>query len=145
MRKKIIVCVFSLLIIITVIFSITGAITSYNYEMQNYPEDKWVGFGAAISIVAGGFLVFYELDLFYTVYYFFIKPKTLTKTILNVLSNLSLLLICFTNDISHFFYKYISEIFGEEFIIAISLFLVYLILRITYAIISFKVKDTNVL
>ena len=89
-----------------------------------------VGLGAAMVLVVGGFVVFYELDLFYTVYYFLLKPKTIAKSILNVVSNVTLLSIVFTGAISHFLYKYVSEIFGEEIILLFALIFTYVILRI---------------
>lgn len=137
MKKKIIIGVFSLLILITAITFIVGAIESYNYDMNAANGvDIMQGFGAVISIIVGGFVVFYELDLFYTTYYFFIKPKTITKSILNIFSNLTLLLIFFSDYLANVFYKYISEIFAEEVIVVISLFIIYIILRIVYAIVS---------
>ncbi len=134
MKKKIIISVFSLLILITAIVFIVGAIQSYNYDMDPANGvDILEGFGAVLTLVVGGFVVFYELDLFYTVYYFFIKPKTVTKTILNVLSNLTLLTIIFIDSIAHFLFKYVSEIFGEEIILLFALFFIYVILRIVCA------------
>ena len=92
----------------------------------------------AIIAVVGGFVVFYELDLFYTTYYFFIKPKTIAKSILNVLSNLTLLIMFFTDSIAHFLFEYVSQIFGEEVILLFALFFIYIILRIVCAVIPVK-------
>ena len=76
MKKKIIIGIFSLLILITAIFFVAGAIVSYNYDMDPANGvDILEGFGAALTLIVGGLVVFYELDLFYTVYYFLIKPK----------------------------------------------------------------------
>ena len=136
MKKKIIIGIFSLLILITVIFFIVSAISSYNHDVQNNPDDKLVGFMSAIILILGVFVVFYELDLFYTVYYFFIKPKTVTKSILNVLANLTLLSVIFTDSIAHFLYKHVSEIFGEETIVLNALFFMYIVLRIVCIIIQ---------
>ena len=138
MKKKIIIGIFLLLILITAIIFIVGAISSYNYDIKNHPDDKWVGFGAVATLMVGGFVAFYELDLFYTVYYFFIKPKTITKSFLNVFSNLTLLTIVFTDSIAHFLYKYVSEIFGEEIIVLFALLCMYIILRIVCAIMPYK-------
>ncbi len=138
MKKKIIIVVFSLLILVTAIIFIVGAISSYNYDITNNSEDKWIGFGAILTLMVGGFVVFYEFDLFYTVYYFLIKPKTTIKSTLNILSNISLLLVIFTDYISHFLFKYVSDIFGEEIIVLFALFLIYVILRIVCVIISFS-------
>ena len=136
MKKKIIIGVFSTLILITAIIFIVGAIDTYNYEVAN--DDIMVGFGAVLTLMVGGFVVFYELDLFYTTYYFFVKPKTIAKSILNVISNFTLLLIFFTDFIAHFFYKYVSELFGEEVIVLFALFFIYVILRIVCATVSVR-------
>ena len=93
------------------------------------------GIGAAIIILIGGFTVFYELDLFYTVYYFFIKPKTIAKTILNILSNFSLLLIFFSDYLIDFFYKHFN-LFKEDYLLPIFLFLIYVFFRMIYLIVS---------
>ena len=138
MKKKIIICVFSLLILITAMIFIVGTILSYNYDIKNYPDDKWLGFGAVITLIVGGFVVFYEFDLFYTTYYFFVKPKTIAKSILNIVSNLTLLSIIFTNTIAHFLYKYVSEVFSEEVIVLFALLFIYVFLRIVCATISVK-------
>ena len=133
MKKKMVVGSFLALILITVIFFIIGAINTYNYEVAN--DDIMVGLGAAMVLVVGGFVVFYELDLFYTVYYFLVKPKTLAKSILNVVSNVTLLSIVFTDAISHFLYKHVSEIFGEEIILSFALIFTYVILRVASIVI----------
>ena len=138
MKKKLIIIVFSMLILITAIIFILGAISSYNYDITNYPDDKWSGFGAALTLVIGGFIVFYEFDLFYTVYYFLLKPKTIPKSILNILANLILVLICFTDSIAHFLFEHISEIFGEEIVLLLALFCIYIILRIASIAIPVK-------
>ena len=138
MKKKIIICVFSILILITAIVFIIGAIQSYNYDITNNPDDKWVGFGSVLTLMVGGFVVFYEFDLFYTAYYFLIKPKTKAKSILNILANFTLVIMYFTDSISHFLFKYVSEIFGEEVILFFTLFFAYVILRIACAVISVK-------
>lgn len=131
MKKKIIIGVFSLLILITAIVFIVGAIQSYNYDMDPANGvDILEGFGAVLTLMVGGFVVFYELDLFYTAFYFFLKPKIIAKSILNIVSNLTLLSIVFTDSIAHFLFKYVSEIFGEEVIVLFSLFFIYVILRI---------------
>ena len=130
-KKKIITCVFSILILITAIVFIIGAIQSYNYDMDPANGvDIFEGFGAVLIAIVGGLVIFYELDLFYTTYYFFIKPKTIAKSILNVLSNLTLLITFFADSIAHFLFKYVSQIFGEEVILSYALFFIYVILRI---------------
>ena len=138
MKKKIIICVFSILILITAIVFIIGAIQSYNYDITNNPDDKWVGFGSVLTLMVGGFVVFYEFDLFYTAYYFLIKPKTKAKSILNILANFTLVIMYFTDSISHFLFEHVSEIFGEEVILFFTLFFAYVILRIACAVITVK-------
>ena len=138
MKKKIMICVFSILILITAIVFIIGAIQSYNYDITNNPDDKWVGFGSVLTLMVGGFVVFYEFDLFYTAYYFLIKPKTKAKSILNILANFTLVIMYFTDSISHFLFEYVLEIFGEEVILFFTLFFTYVILRIACAVIPGK-------
>ena len=133
MKKKIIIGVFSLLILITAIAFIVGAINTYNYEVAN--DDIMVGFGAVMVLGVGGFVVFYELDLFYTVYYFFVKPKIIAKSILNIISNLTLLIIFFSDGIAHILYRSLN-IFKEDWILPIILFFIYVILRIASAMVS---------
>ena len=118
-----------LLIVITSLLFIKGAIDSYNYDMDPANGvDILEGFGAVLTMMVGGFVVFYELDLFYTVYYFFIKPKTVAKSILNIISNLSLLLI--------FFSEYYKDIFKADVIAPLIVFFTYIVLRIVYVIVS---------
>lgn len=129
MKKKIIICVFLLLILATVIGIVVSAIRSYQYDMDPANGvDILEGFGAVLIMMIGGFVVFYELDLFYTVYYFFVKPKTVVKSILNILSNLSLLSI--------FFSEYYSDIFEEDGIAPLIVFFAYIVLRTVYFIVS---------
>ena len=122
MKKKIIIRAFLTLIFITSIFFVVSAIASYNYDMDPaIGVDIFEGVGVVLSfvlvIMIGVFVVFYELDLFYTVYYFLIKPKTIAKSILNVLANASLLLV---------------------FLSPLILFAIYIVLRISYFIISIR-------
>ena len=138
MKRKIIIGAFLLLIVITAIVFIIGAIQSYNYDITNNPDDKWVGFGSVLTLMVGGFIVFYEFDLFYTIYHLLIKPKTIAKSILNILANLTLVIMYFTDSISHFLFKYVSEIFGEEIILLFTLFFTYVILRIACAVIPVR-------
>ncbi len=123
-----------LLIIISVIACLEGAIDSYNYDMDPANGiDILEGLGAAIIIMIGTFVVFYELDLFYTVYYFFIKPKTTVRSILNIVCNLTLLLIFFSDGIASFLYRSLN-IFEEDWMVPIVLFFIYVVLRITYIV-----------
>ena len=128
MKKKIVICVFLTVILITTIFFITAAIDSYNYDMDPANGvDILEGFGAVLTIIIGAFVVFYELDLFYTVYYFLTKPKTIVKSILNILANMSLLLI--------FFADYYKNIFSEDVIAIFIVLTIYVVLRISSVII----------
>ena len=138
MKKKIIIGIFSLLILLTAIIFIVGAIQSYNYDMDPANGvDILEGFGAVLTLGVGGFVVFYELDLFYTVFYFLVKPKTIAKSILNIISNLTLLLIFFSDYLAHILYINFN-IFKEDWLFPIALFFVYVILRIVCASISVK-------
>ena len=134
MKKKIIICIFLTIILITAIFFIAAAIDSYNYDMNPANGvDILEGFGAVLAIMIGAFVVFYELDLFYTVYYFLIKPKTIAKSILNILANASLLLI--------FFADYYKNIFSEDVIAPLLIFAIYVALRISSLIIPNRKSD----
>ena len=139
MKKKIIIiCVFSAIILITAITFIVGAIQSYNYDMDPANGvDILEGFGAAIALIVGGFVVIYEFDLFYTVYYFLIKQKTIAKSIINVLSNLTLLLIFFGDYLAHLLYIHLN-IFKEDWLLPLTLFSIYAILRIVCAMLPDK-------
>lgn len=128
-KKLIIICIFLTLIAFTAIYTVVSAVRSYQYDMDPANGiDILEGFGAVLTMMVGGFVVFYELDLFYTVYYFFVKPKTAVKSILNILSNLSLVLI--------FFGDYYADIFEEDFIAPLIAFFTYVILRVVYVIVS---------
>ncbi len=119
-----------MLIFATAIFTIVSAVKSYQYDMDPANGiDIMEGMGAAMLIGLGGFVVFYELDLFYTVYHFFAEPKTIAKSILNILSNLSLLLQFFVLRIAR------ALSISEETYLAIALFLIYIVLRIVYFIV----------
>ena len=124
MKKKIIICFFVLLVLVTGTAFVIATIDSYNYDMDPANGvDIMEGMGAAFLIIIGGFVVFYELDLFYTTYYFLIKPKTITRSILNILANLSLLLVFFNES-----YK---DVFAEDVIAPLIVFVMYVVLRIT--------------
>ena len=134
MKKKIIICIFLTIILITAIFFMAAAIDSYNYDMTPANGvDILEGFGAVLAIMIGAFVVFYELDLFYTVYYFLIKPKTIAKSILNILANVSLLLI--------FFADYYKNIFLEDVIAPLLVFVIYIALRISSLIMPIRKSD----
>ena len=132
MKKKIVICVFLTVILITTIFFIAAAIDSYNYDMDPANGvDILEGFGAVLAIMIGAFVVFYELDLFYTVYYFLVQPKTTAKSILNIFANVSLLLI--------FFADYYKNVFSEDVISIFIVLTIYVVLRIS----SFIIPNQN--
>ena len=124
MKKKILVGAFLLLVLITAIVFIVAAVDSYNYDMDPANGvDIMEGMDAAFLIIIGVFVVFYEIDLFCTAYYFLFKPKTITKNILNILANLSLLLV--------FFNEFYKDIFAEDVIAPLIVFVMYVVLRIS--------------
>jgi len=137
MKKKIIIGLFSVLILVTIIIINVAAADSYNYDMDPANGvDLFEGCSAALIRMAGGFVIFYELDLFYSVYYFFVKPKTVALSILHIVSNLTLLSVVFTDAIAHFLYKYVSKVFREEIIVLFALLLIYFVSRIVCAALS---------
>ena len=92
MKKKITTVIFVLLILATVVGTFALAIDSYHYDMD--PQngvDIFEGVEAVLILIIGGFVVLYELDLWYTVHYFLFREKTLAKSVLNLLSNLTFL------------------------------------------------------
>ena len=138
--KKIIIYTFCLgLILCTVILSVAAAVSSYSYDINNN-IDVLGGFGAVIYLMLGAFLVLYETDLFCTVHYFIFKPKTKLKTALNILSNLSLIILLV--------YGYLIEVYMElrkyeSPLLAVALFLAYIILRIAYIAACCYQKNTE--
>ncbi len=127
-KKIIIICAFLILIFVTVTYTFVSAVKSYRYDMDPANGvDILEGLGAVLTIIVGAFVVFYELDLFYTVYYFVIAPKSIAKSTLNILSNIYLLLV--------FFNKYYKDIFAEYVIAPLIVFAIYIVLRIACFII----------
>ena len=130
-KKIIIVSIFLFLIAITAIYTIIGAVKSYNYDMDPANGvDLLEGLGAVLALVIGGFVILYELDLFYTVYYFFVKPKTVVRSIINVLANVCLLLV--------FFSEYVAKALSisEEAIVLFAFLGAYALLRFVFFMIS---------
>ena len=145
MKKKIIIIsIFMVLILITSIVFIKSAIDSYNYDMDPANGiDIMEGMGAAFLVIIGGFVVLYEFDLFYVVYYFLTKKKSLAKSIIVILSNFVLVLLFFSEFIIDFFKTYFHKILEshlEESIIPLSLLLIYCILKIVYLMLACFVK-----
>ena len=131
MKKKILICAFLLLVLITAIVFTVGAVKSYNYDMDPANGvDILEGVGAVMLVIFGGLVILCELDLFFTVYYFLLKPKTLSRSIFMILSQLMILIVIFSDDLAHFLYLHVSDIFGEEIIVIAPIFLFYVILRL---------------
>ena len=92
MKKKLITGLVLLLILATVIGTFALAVDSYHYDMD--PQngvDIFEGVSSILILIAGSFVVLYELDLWYTVSYFLFRQKTAAKTILNLLANMTFL------------------------------------------------------
>ena len=131
MKKKILIGSFLLLVLVTAIIFCAAAIDSYNYDMDPANRvDILQGFEAVILMIIGGLVVLCEIDLFFTVYYFLIKPITMSKSIFMILSQLMLLLVIFSNALAHFLYEHVSEAFGEEGIVIIPILVLYIIQRL---------------
>jgi len=142
MKKKILIGSFLLLVLLTAIIFIVAAVDSYNYDVTPANGvDIMEGMGAAILIVIGGLIVLCELDIFFTVYYFLIKQKTLSKSIFMVLSQMMILPVIFSEDLSHFLFLHVSDIFREEIIVIAPIFFLYIILRIGCIATCFSQKD----
>ena len=139
MKKKILIGVFLLLVLVTSIDFLVGAIESYNYDMDpTNGVDIFEGVGAAMLIIVGGLVVLCEFDLFFTVYYFLVKPKTLSKSIFMILSQMMLLLVIFSEDFAYFLSQHVSDVFGEEIIVIGPIFILYVILRLVCVSICFS-------
>ena len=119
MKKKIIIGFFTLLILATVVF-FTASMIKYYSEMEEGIE----GLGLIFIMVYGGLAVFYECDLFYTVYYFAVSKKTVARTVLNIISHGALILAFFTNEIA----RLLS--IGEEVTVFLVLADVYVVSRV---------------
>ena len=128
MKKIIIICVFILLILVTAFGFVKGAIDSYNYDMDpNNGVDLLEGLGAVFALIIGVFVVLYELDLFYVVYYFCFKQKTVVKSVMNIAANFSFVLV--------FVYSLLSNVYMELRVyewLPVVLFGLYVVLRIGY-------------
>ena len=144
MKKKILIGSFFLLVLLTAIIFIVGAIDSYTYDMDPANGvDIMEGTDAAFLIIIGGFVILCELDLFFTVYYFLVKHKTLSKSIFMILSQLFLLIVFSSGHLAKFLSEYVSDIFKEEIIVIAPIFFFYVILRLICVSICFSEKDAN--
>ena len=135
-KKTITICAFGLIILITVIYTLVSAVSSYRYDMDPANGvDILEGFGAVLILIVGTFVVLYEVDMFCTVYYFCVKPKTMSKSILHIFSNISLLLVFFNG-----FYK---DIFAEDVLAPLIVFVIYIVLRVTSFVIPDQKSEQN--
>ena len=125
MKKKIVIGFFTLLILATIVF-FTASMIKYYSEMEEGIE----GLVLIIIMVYGGLAVFYECDLFYTVYYFAVGRKTVARTVLNILSHGALILALFTTQIAGLLS------IGEEVIVFGVLALVYVVARLICLMVS---------
>lgn len=125
-NKKIIVSfVFCTLILATMIYFIVSAAVTQHAESKDPAIDILEGLAATIVVVVGGFIVLYECDLFYTVYYLLFGQKRKAKTVLVILANITLIMI--------FIYSYLSDRYmglRKYEIIAFILFAVYIVFKI---------------
>lgn len=125
-NKKIIVSlIFCVLIFATMIYFIVSAAVTQHAESKDPAIDILEGLAATIVVVVGGFIVLYECDLFYTVYYLLFGQKRKAKTVLVILANITLIMI--------FIYSYLSDRYmglRKYGIIAFILFAVYIVFKI---------------
>lgn len=125
-NKKIIVSfVFCTLILATMIYFIVSAAVTQHAESKDPAIDILEGLAATIVVVVGGFIVLYECDLFYTVYYLLFGQKRKAKTVLVILANITLIMI--------FIYSYLSDRYmglRKYEIIVFILFSVYIVFKI---------------
>ena len=138
MKKYILVGAFFLVVLITATVFIIAAVDSYNYDMDPANGvDILEGVGAGLLIICGGLVVLCELDIFFTIYYFVVKPKTLSKSIFMILSQLMLLIVILSEDLANFLSKYVSDVFREESIVIAPIFFLYVVLRLICVSICF--------
>ncbi len=125
-NKKIIVSlIFCVLIFATMIYFIVSAAVTQHAESKDPAIDILEGLAATIVVVVGGFIVLYECDLFYTVYYLLFGQKRKAKTVLVILANLTLIMI--------FIYSYLSDRYmglRKYGIIVFILFSVYIVFKV---------------
>lgn len=135
MKKKIIIGIFSALILITIIAFLILMINDYNHAIEI--DDPLASLGVVIGLFLCGCVVFYECDLFYTVYYLLFRPKTPLKTILNILSNLSLFLIGFLPVFLLVVDSFLDGFFwpGLDGRITLGLAVSYIVLRMIYLLV----------
>lgn len=128
MKKKIIIFGFLALMAATLALGVFYAVESYRFDMDPANGvDILERLGAAMIMIVTGFLLVYEIDLFYTVYYFFVLPKTKVKSILNICAQLSLVLL-------YLYARFDCDFLPEELFLILPL--AYVLLRLTYVAFS---------
>ena len=90
MKKKIIVSVFTFLIFATALFFVVPVIRDLLSSAR--PTEGIQRIAGAFGLVLGGIVIFYELDLFYTVYSLVVKNPSPVRAVFLVLSHGALLL-----------------------------------------------------
>ena len=87
MRKKKIVtlCIFLALLLFSILFTIVQTVN----VLRSQNSGLLGGIDSSVVILFGQIVILYQLDFFYTLFYFLFKPKTTAKTVLNLLSTVS--------------------------------------------------------
>ena len=92
--RVVLICLFAALIATTAGVTLHAAIESYRFDMDSVNGvDILEGFAAAFLLMIGGFIVACELELFFLVFYVLTQKKTVTKTVLNIVCPLCLLMV----------------------------------------------------
>ena len=142
MKKKILIGAFLLLVFLTATVFTVAIVDSYNYDMDpSNSIDIMEGMDAAFLIIVGGLVILCELDIFFTVYYFIVKPNTLLKSVFMILSQLMLPIVIFSENLAYFLSQNVSDIFREEIIVIAPIFLLYVTLRSICVSICFSKKN----
>ena len=142
MKKKIVIGAFSALIALTVIGCVAAAVATYVYEMDPANGvDIFEGFGAFIVLLVGFFVVLFEADLFYTVYYFLFRPRTKIKSVLNILAGVCWPLFFLAGYLPEKILGFRALEYGISIVrleesLMLAVFCLYLLLRVAYWAVS---------
>ncbi len=130
-KKTILVLVFCTLILATLLTFAVIAFRVYRSEMEDPNIDIMPGFGAVMTAGMGGLLVWYECDLFYTVFCLSFGRRGKVRAVSLLLANIMLLLFLV--------YLYLPEMDMElrqyEWLLP-ALFVAYLIFRVVALFLS---------
>ena len=130
MRKSIMIGVLAVLVLATVIGATVVALKFRNSDMDSVNGEDVPEVVDANGIMArGGLIVFCEMDLFCTVYYFLVKQKTLAKSMFMILSQLLLPIVLCSRYIAKFLHRCAPDIFVKDVYVVIALVLIYYIIR----------------